>query len=173
MLVLYCNLQIKKVLGAIIFFVMIIEVENENKMRTFGRALGSCLNGGEIIELIGDVGAGKTTLVKGIAVGLGITDSVQSPSFTINRVYKGRDEISLSHYDFYRLNDAGIMADELMEVINEPKTVTVIEWAESVKDVLPIDRLTIEIIATGDDSRRLNIKPGGQKSERLIREIKV
>ncbi|MFZ2125326.1 MAG: tRNA (adenosine(37)-N6)-threonylcarbamoyltransferase complex ATPase subunit type 1 TsaE [Candidatus Saccharimonadales bacterium] len=151
---------------------MIIEVENEKKMRSFGQALGMSLNGGEIIELVGDIGAGKTTLVKGIAVGLGIVDNVQSPSFTINRVYSGRDEIILSHYDFYRLNDAGIMADELTEVISAPQTITVIEWAEAVQNVLPADRLTIEIIATSDDSRRLSVKSGGQKSEKLIGEIK-
>jgi tRNA threonylcarbamoyladenosine biosynthesis protein TsaE len=172
MLVLYCNLQVKKVPGAIIIFVMIIEVETENKMRTFGQALGLQLNGGEIIELIGDVGAGKTTLVKGIAIGLNITDNVQSPSFTINRVYEGRDSISLSHYDFYRLSDAGIMADELAEVINEPKIVTIIEWAEAVQNVLPADRLTINIIATGEDSRRLDVSSGGEQSEKLIKKIK-
>jgi tRNA threonylcarbamoyladenosine biosynthesis protein TsaE len=171
MLVLYCNLQSKKVLGAIIIFVMIIEVENENKMRAFGQTLGLCLNGGEIIELVGDVGAGKTTLVKGVAVGLSIIDNVQSPSFTINRVYSGRDGISLSHYDFYRLGDAGIMADELTEVINDSKTVTVIEWAEAVKDVLPADRLTVNITSTSDDSRRLEVLTGGKNSEKLIGKI--
>src|SRR5680860_243570 len=130
---------------------MFIEAKNEDEMKGLGEAVGSLLCGGEIIELIGDVGVGKTTLVKGIAIGLGIDEKIQSQSFTINRLYDGLDDIMLSHYDFYRLNDAGIMADELQEVIQEKNTVTVIEWAGAVVDVLPMDRLSIKIIATSEN----------------------
>jgi len=146
---------------------MFIEVKNEDEMKDLGETIGSLLYGGEIIELIGDVGAGKTTLVKGIAVGLCIDEKIQSPSFTINRVYDGRDDIVLSHYDFYRLNDAGIMADELNEVIQDKNTVTVIEWAGAVVDVLPIDRLSIKINAISENSRKLYIIAGGEVSKKL------
>ncbi len=150
-----------------------IEVKNEDEMKEFGKAIGSLLCGSEIIELIGDVGAGKTTLVKGIAVGLDINEKIQSPSFTINRVYDGRDNITLSHYDFYRLNDAGIMADELQEVVEDADTVTVIEWAGAVIDVLPVDRLTIQIVATTENSRKLTITSGGSVSQKLEEELKI
>lgn len=152
---------------------MIIEVKNEDEMKEFGETIGSLLCGGEIIELIGDVGAGKTTLVKGIAVGLDVDEKIQSPSFTINRVYDGRDNIILSHYDFYRLNDAGIMADELQEVVEDADTVTVIEWAGAVTDVLPVDRLTITIVATTENSRKLTITSGGDVSHKLQKELEV
>lgn len=150
---------------------MFIEVNDEDEMKTFGQLIGSLLSGGEIVELIGDVGAGKTTLVKGIAVGLNINDYIQSPSFTINRVYKGRDDITLAHYDFYRLDDAGVMGDELAEAINEPKTITIIEWGKIVSGVLPVDRLSIEILATSENTRKLNINYGGPISKKIQGEI--
>ncbi|MEI7539623.1 MAG: tRNA (adenosine(37)-N6)-threonylcarbamoyltransferase complex ATPase subunit type 1 TsaE [Candidatus Saccharibacteria bacterium] len=143
------------------------DINSENEMKDFGRLIGSLLCGGEIIELLGDVGVGKTTLVKGIAIGLGIDEYIQSPSFTINRVYKGRDDLTLSHYDFYRLNDAGIMTNELQETISDPKTITIIEWGEIVAGVLPSDRLSIYIISPTETSRRLTVDSGGDNSRKL------
>lgn len=136
---------------------MVIEVNNEVDTKNFGFKLGTKLNGGEIIELVGDIGAGKTTLVKGIAQGLGIDDSVQSPSFTVSRVYKARDGLKLAHYDFYRLKDAGIMAHELTETIHSPKTVTVIEWANPVSHILPTHRISIKITITTETARKLKV----------------
>ena len=150
---------------------MLIEINNEEKMKSFGKAVGLLLRGGEVIELIGDVGSGKTTFVKGLAVGLGVKDTVQSPSFTINRVYSGHKDITLAHYDFYRLNDAGIMANELSEVIGEQKTVTVIEWGGIANAVLPIDRLSIKITSPTENSRKLFITSGGEISDKLMETI--
>ena len=65
-----------------------------------GEKLGKSLHGGEVIELVGDIGAGKTALTKGIAKGMGVDDDVQSPTFTISRLYEGRNRIRLAHYDF-------------------------------------------------------------------------
>lgn len=132
-----------------------IEVKSEQEMRALGEKLGGLLKGGEVIELVGDVGAGKTTFTKGLAVGLGIDEDVQSPSFTISRVYDARDGLLLSHYDFYRLNDAGIMANELTETTQDPTAVTVIEWADIVEGVLPEHRLRIEFTAPTETSRNL------------------
>ena len=131
---------------------MLIEINNEEKMKSFGEAVGLLLQGGEVIELIGDVGSGKTTFVKGLAVGLGVEENVQSPSFTINRIYNGHKDIVLTHYDFYRLNDAGIMSNELSEAISEPKTVPVIEWGGVANSILPIDRLSIKITSPTENS---------------------
>ena len=150
---------------------MIIEVSDEAKMKDFGKSVGLLLSGGETLELVGDVGSGKTTLVKGIALGLGIDEYVQSPSFTINRIYDGRDGIRLSHYDFYRLDSAGIMANDLQESISNPKVVTVIEWASIVDGVLPDDRLSIDIVAPSETSRRLDIKTSGEVSSRIIKGL--
>lgn len=126
-------------------------------MKQFGEGLGRLLRGGEVIELVGDVGAGKTTLTKGIARGLGVSEQVQSPTFTISRAYGGRDGLQLAHYDFYRLSDAGIMADELREVVSEPDVVTVIEWAQIVGNVLPKNHITVRLTSPTENSRLLDI----------------
>ena len=133
-------------------------IPNDELMRALGVKIGAALHGGEVFELIGDVGAGKTTFVKGLAAGLAIDDDVQSPSFTINRRYKGRDELILSHYDFYRLNDAGIMNMEVAESLSEPGTITVVEWGESIKDVLPSSRIVITINYLPDEGRTVEIQ---------------
>lgn len=136
-------------------------------MIALGEAIGRMLKGGEVIELIGDVGSGKTTLAKGIATGLGIEENVQSPSFTISKLYKGRDNVTLAHYDFYRLNEPGIMASELGETVADPNTVTVIEWAEAVKGILPDDRLSVRIAAVSDSARKVSISAGGDISKKM------
>ena len=147
------------------------EVASEQEMREFGECLGALFSGGELIELVGDVGAGKTTLVRGIARGMGVDETVQSPSFTINRVYDAPEERQLVHYDFYRLNEPGIMQDELRETMSDPKSVVVIEWADSVEEFLPADRLTITIRSTSESSRRLEIVAGGQRSTVLLEAL--
>jgi len=136
---------------------MIIEVASEIAMKNLGETIGRSLVGGETFQLVGDVGAGKTTFVKGLAKGLDVDDEVQSPSFTISRVYDGRDDLQLVHYDFYRLTDAGIMANEVAEMVHDPKTVTVIEWADIVEGVLPPEHLTIRITAPTETTRAVEL----------------
>jgi len=147
---------------------MIIVIKSTDEMIQLGEQLGRVLGGGEVIELIGDVGAGKTTLTKGIAKGLEIHDDVQSPSFTLSRLYEARDGLVLAHYDFYRLNDAGIMADELRETIDNPHSITVIEWADVVEGVLPKDRITIRIVSPSEDSRNVDVSASGVKSHAVV-----
>lgn len=134
------------------------ETQSEQEMRRLGQNLGASLKGGEVIELIGDIGAGKTTLTKGIAAGMGIDEDVQSPSFTLSRVYDSPSGVRLAHYDFYRLSDPGILADELAEVAGDPKIVTVVEWAEIVNDVLPSSHITINISSPTEDSRLVTVE---------------
>jgi tRNA threonylcarbamoyladenosine biosynthesis protein TsaE len=150
---------------------MIIEVAGEMEMKLTGAKLGRLLKGGECIELVGDVGAGKTTLVKGVAQGLEIDETVQSPSFTISRVYDTPRELRLAHYDFYRLHDAGIMADELREAAADAQTITIIEWADIVSGVLPDDHLTITIQATGESDRKLTLEGHGPLSRNLLEQL--
>ncbi len=134
------------------------KVSSAEDMMTLGFELGKQLKGGEVFELIGDVGAGKTTFVKGLAKGMGVKDEVQSPTFTISRVYEGNNELELHHYDFYRLNDAGVMQYEVQESIDNLTAVTVIEWAETVEAVLPSYRTIVRInSAEGEDERLVEI----------------
>jgi len=140
-------------------------------MKQFGERIGQQLKGGELIELIGDVGAGKTTFTKGVARGLQIDDDVQSPSFTISRVYDARDDLQLAHYDFYRLNEAGIMAHELAEVAKDSHTVTIVEWAAAVEHVLPDERLQIRIISPSITDRTVELLPLGARYQELVGEL--
>lgn len=140
-------------------------------MTVLGVSLGRSIIDGLIIELVGDVGAGKTTLTKGIALGLGVEEQVQSPSFTISRVYNARDNLRLCHYDFYRLSDAGLMADELSEVISEKNNITVVEWGGAVSGILPDDRLIIEIVAISEEQRDVKISAGGGNSKMFLERL--
>ncbi len=152
---------------------MTLVIASSLAMQRLGQIIGSRLRGGEVIELVGDIGAGKTTLTKGVAKGLDITEPVQSPTFTISRVYQSPRGLTLAHYDFYRLGEAGIMAEEIREVTMQPQTVTVIEWAGAVEQVLPADRLTAEIIAIDEQSRRVTLSAGGPTSQALLAAISV
>lgn len=110
-----------------------------------------------VIELVGDVGAGKTTFTKGLARGLEIAEEITSPTFTISKVYENSHGQKLVHYDFYRLENPGIMVEDLFENLQDPRTVTVIEWADTVSEILPANHLRLEILINDDGSRTLNL----------------
>jgi tRNA threonylcarbamoyladenosine biosynthesis protein TsaE len=120
-------------------------------------ALGRSLKGGETIELASDLGGGKTTFTRGLVGGLGSPDKVASPTFTISKVYVAGD-VAVHHFDFYRLAEPGIIADELAEVVGDPQSIVVVEWAEVVQHVLPDERLTIEIKQTPTGERQLTFR---------------
>ena len=131
-----------------------MKISSETELIELGRQVAGKLKGGEVIELVGDVGAGKTTFTKGLALGLGIKENVSSPSFVIMKSYPADNGLVLNHYDFYRLEDGGIMKSEIAENINNPKSITVIEWAENVIGVLPKKRQIIEIKYSPDSDSR-------------------
>src|SRR5437764_11905760 len=99
-----------------------VSTGSESTMR-LGERIGKRLKGGETIELVSDLGGGKTTFVRGLAKGMGTSDKVASPSFTISREYKAGD-LTMCHFDFYRLSEPGIMASEVAELVSDPKVVT-------------------------------------------------
>lgn len=145
---------------------MEVKIHNLEEAKQFASAIGSHLTGGEVLELTGDVGSGKTTFTKGLAEGLGVDDDVQSPSFTISRFYKGRDNLELHHYDFYRLPDPGIMKYDLEESTKDKKAVTVIEWAETVVNILPEKRTIIHFsYGAGDTERTITIDQATKEVE--------
>lgn len=133
------------------------EINSTEEMIEFGKEIGSNLEGGSVLELIGDVGAGKTTFTKGLALGLGVLETVQSPTFTISRVYEG-DNLTLSHYDFYRLNDYGIMKMELAENLSDPQNITVVEWAGELADILPEKHLKLIFESVGEEKRLVKVR---------------
>jgi tRNA threonylcarbamoyladenosine biosynthesis protein TsaE len=150
---------------------MELTVDSERELKAFGTQLGATLMGGEVIELVGDVGAGKTTLVKAIAAGMGVTDDVGSPSYTLSQLYEAPHGLRLAHYDFYRLDDPGIMANEINETISDPRVVTAIEWGEMVAGVMPYDHLQIHIMPVNEKSRKLTLTAGGDTSSRFLERL--
>lgn len=102
------------------------------------------MQGGEVIELVSDLGGGKTTFVRGLASGLGSQDQVHSPSFTLANQYQS-GQLMIYHLDFYRLVEPGVMKDELQEILSDPTAIVVAEWPEVIQDVLPAKRVTVRI----------------------------
>ncbi|MBP5512410.1 tRNA (adenosine(37)-N6)-threonylcarbamoyltransferase complex ATPase subunit type 1 TsaE [Candidatus Saccharibacteria bacterium] len=128
--------------------------KTEKEMIEFGERLSQFLSVPAVIELVGDVGAGKTTITKGIAKGLGIEDEITSPSFMISKQYEG-PKCRLVHYDFYRLPEPGLMSDDLLENIADQNAITVVEWADSVSDLLPEGHEKYMIKLLDDGSREV------------------
>jgi len=86
---------------------------------------------------------------------MGSPDTARSPSFTISNQYKS-DKLTLHHFDFYRLSEAGIMKDELAEIMSDPTSVVAIEWGDIVEDILPSNKLVIKILATDENTRDIS-----------------
>ena len=131
-----------------------MKISSEKEMLDFASNFAKSLSLPAVIELVGDVGAGKTTFTRGLAKGLGVESPVTSPSFTISKRY-ALPGGSLVHYDFYRLPDPGLMADDLADVLSEKNTVVVVEWGGSISDLLPENHHKIEIKLNEDGSREV------------------
>ncbi len=144
-----------------------LKITSEAEMLALGRDFAAQIladhdNPHTVFELIGDVGAGKTTFTRGLAEGLKVKEPVTSPSFTISKRYafpspRNGQTAQLIHYDFYRLDDPGIMRDELAEALAEPNVVIVVEWGGDVADLLPTDKTRLEISLQEDGSRLVKI----------------
>lgn len=133
-------------------------IRSEPEMITLGEQIAEGLVPPATIELLGDVGTGKTTLTKGIARALGVEDPITSPSFTISKSYQSKtNPVRLNHFDFYRLTDPGIMSEDLDESIHDPHTVTIVEWADTVAEVLPDQHIIVNIKLLDDGNRAVEI----------------
>ncbi len=129
-----------------------------NDTQALAAIIGAAVKGGDVIELTSDLGGGKTTFVKGLAKGMGVTDVVQSPTFMLSQLHKAARGLELHHFDFYRLSEAGIMSAELAESLHQPNAVVAIEWGEIVHDVLPAARTTIRLSVPTEETRVISIE---------------
>lgn len=125
--------------------------------KSLAAALGRAVKGGEVLAFHSDLGGGKTTFVKGLAEGMGITEVVQSPTFTLSQLHKASRGLELHHFDFYRLSDPGIMSAELAESLAQNNAVVAIEWGEIVHDILPKDVIGVKLSVQDDESRVITI----------------
>ena len=121
-----------------------VKTTSLSQTRALASRLAPNFIGGEVVELSGDLGGGKTALVKALVTAWAGPQPASSPSFTIENIYQ-TPNFNVHHFDFYRLSEPGIMSYELAEVVGQPKIVTLVEWSQIVDDVLPSSRLTIKI----------------------------
>ena len=148
---------------------MTIETYSPEETYAFGQRIGRAVRPGEVLTLIGDLGTGKTVLTQGTASGLGITEAVNSPTFTILQVYES-GRMPLYHFDVYRIEDI----DEMEEIGYDDyffgEGVCLIEWADRIRELLPgqYTRILIEKDpAKGDDYRKITLYRPEKDEERL------
>ncbi|MET3558230.1 tRNA threonylcarbamoyladenosine biosynthesis protein TsaE [Streptococcus rupicaprae] len=145
-----------------------MHIENETALVAFGKQLGELLEAQDVIVLTGDLGAGKTTVTKGIAQGLGIAQMIKSPTYTIVREYEGR--LPLYHLDVYRIGDDpdSIDLDEFLF----GEGVTVIEWGKLLESSLPKDYLEVKLAVSGE-GRQLTLEAKGPRSKQLVEALTI
>lgn len=136
-------------------------LKTNSREETFalGRKMGAAARPGQVIALSGDLGAGKTVFTQGFAAGLGITEPVTSPTFTIQQIYEG-GSLTLYHYDVYRIEDPSEMEEIGYEEAFYGDGVTLIEWAGMIEELLPPHTIRIDLRrdpAAGDDCRLITV----------------
>ena len=143
-----------------------LTVQNEAQMHELGVKVGERLFPGAFVAFFGGLGAGKTTMTKGVAEALGI-EGILSPTFTIVRHHEGK--LVLDHFDAYRIEDP----DELYAVGYEDYLssggVVVMEWCENVPEVLPAERLEVHIEGSGEDPRLVTLTAFGEKHSAILK----
>jgi tRNA threonylcarbamoyladenosine biosynthesis protein TsaE len=151
---------------------LLIKVYSEEEMQSLGKLLARLLEKNDIVYLIGELGAGKTTLVRGIARGLGYTGRVTSPTFTLMNIYQAG--INMYHFDFYRLEGSDL--DDLgLEDYLEKDGLSLIEWPQAGENILPPEGLLVQIeLVEGDYERErlVKINGRGQRYQDKVEELK-
>lgn len=134
--------------------------DGAEKTEKIAEEFSACLTGGEIITLDGDLGAGKTAFVRGVAKGLGITDRVVSPTFTIVNEYR-HGKIPLFHFDVYRIGSSDEMYDIGWDEYINSGGIAIVEWAVNIKDILDNNCIKIQIcknLDISEDYREITIE---------------
>ena len=130
---------------------------------SLAKSLAAHFRGGEVLSLEGDLGAGKTVFVKGLAQGLGIEGEILSPTFTILRQYQGR--LPLNHFDAYRIEEPDEMEQIGFEEYLADGSVVVVEWASHIQELLPDDAIHITITGEGDAPRHIRLEGNLKEAE--------
>ena len=139
--------------------------------RRIGKRVGGALQSGDVICLQGDLGAGKTTFVQGIAQGWGSLDSVSSPTFILVNVYRRADQSQLFHMDAYRL-DSTPEAEELDLDSMLADGALIIEWPERMAELIPSERLWIKLEHVDDEEREMKFKARGKRYDELLNVVR-
>lgn len=148
-----------------------IVTESPEQTERLGELIGERLEAGDIVCLYGDLGAGKTSLAFGIAMGLDVEEKyVTSPTFIFVNEYSGR--LPLYHIDLYRLKDSSELEGIGFEEYTASDGVAVIEWAERAEEMLPDERLNVYLSYVSDHSREIGFLAEGERYEKLLDELR-
>jgi tRNA threonylcarbamoyladenosine biosynthesis protein TsaE len=134
----------------------VVETSDSRQTEALGAELAAALSGGDVVLVIGDLGAGKTTFVRGAARALGVTDPVTSPTFSIGHRYMGR-HVTVSHLDLYRLAGLHEEEPELLEDYLGPDRIAFVEWPEQRAPELRDARVRVTLTHLGDERRRVEL----------------
>ncbi len=134
--------------------------------------LASEVSSPQLIELVGDLGGGKTTFTKAFGKALGVEKTITSPTFNIHRSYEYGRANRLEHFDLYRLTDDEIVQNELSEKLADPNTIVVVEWAGNFSQILKNDRLVIEFRFVDENNREIVISATGAKSQAILERLR-
>ncbi|MDU3803364.1 tRNA (adenosine(37)-N6)-threonylcarbamoyltransferase complex ATPase subunit type 1 TsaE [Paraclostridium bifermentans] len=145
-----------------------IYLENEDQTRDIGFKLGKLLTPKSVVCLIGDLGAGKTTMTQSLAQSLEVDDYITSPTFTIVNEYEGK--MPLYHFDVYRIGNSDEMYDIGFDEYINGDGVCIIEWANLIEDILPDEYLYIEMNYK-ENGREMILTPKGEKYEEIVKEL--
>jgi len=145
-------------------------IENVEKTIILGEILGRILKSKDLICLDGDLGAGKTHFSKGIALGLEIEEDITSPTFTIVQEYEGR--LPFYHFDVYRIERSEEMYNIGFDDYLSKDGVIIIEWSKIIEDVLPEERMDIEISYALEGGRTFEFKAHGDRHKQLLEELR-
>lgn len=148
---------------------LVVDAASPEETMVLGRRLGALLRPGSFIALIGPLGAGKTTFVQGLADGLCARGAITSPTFVLMRLHQGR--VPLVHADAYRLGGAADLAELGIEELAD-ECVVALEWADTISDTLPEDRIELRIDYT-EEGRRLDIRGHGPISSETVRALQL
>jgi tRNA threonylcarbamoyladenosine biosynthesis protein TsaE len=142
---------------------LVLRTETAEDTRAVGAAIAPLLRARDVVVLTGELAAGKTTFVQGVAVGLGAQEHVASPTFTLVREYtSGR--VPLAHVDIYRLERIQEVLDLALDELEDGERVLMIEWGDAVEELLAEDRLKVELTTVGEpngEARRLTLGARG------------
>ena len=151
---------------------LVVITESEEETRTLGAVLGRVLRPGDVVALHGNLGAGKTRFVQGIARGMGIERPVTSPTFILMNVYRAPDGRVLCHVDSYRLHDPVEEGYQMgLDQQLRGRDVCVVEWAERVRELLPADHLWVHIAFVDDETRRITLMARGERSRTRLQAV--
>jgi tRNA threonylcarbamoyladenosine biosynthesis protein TsaE len=134
----------------------IVETADPDETEALGAELAAGLNAGDVVLVAGELGAGKTTLVRGAARALGVSDPVTSPTFSIGHRYRGTN-VTVSHLDLYRLESLQLEDSELLEDYLGSARIVFVEWPETAGSELPDARLRVTLAHAGENRRRIEV----------------